>query len=45
MTDSVRVVECGNGSYEERRVSLSEFDAPWIFAAIRQLEWLGTRLQ
>jgi len=41
----VRVVDKGDGSYEERRVSLSEIDAPWIFAAIRQLEWLGTRLK
>lgn len=45
LTDSVRVVDNGNGTYEERKVCLSELDAPWIFAAMRQLEWLSTRLQ
>ena len=45
LVDSVRVVETGMGTYEERRVVLDEFSAPWLFAAIRQVEWLGTRLQ
>jgi hypothetical protein len=45
LTDSVRVVDLGNGSSEERQVTLTELDAPWLFAALRQLEWLKNRLK
>jgi len=40
----VRVVDLGNGEFEERRVSLTARDAPWIFAAQRHLGWIEMQL-
>jgi hypothetical protein len=40
----VRVVDIGNGNYEERRVHLTAIEEPWILAAKRHLDWLATRL-
>jgi hypothetical protein len=40
----VRVVDLGNGVFEERRVKLTPADAPWIFAAKQHLDWIAMRL-
>jgi len=41
----VRVVDLGNGILEERKVTLTALENPWIFAAKRHLEWLVTALE
>ncbi|MEO7155394.1 MAG: hypothetical protein ABI054_12145 [Planctomycetota bacterium] len=40
----MRVVDIGNGNFEQRKVELTVLEAPWIFAAERHLEWLTAHL-
>jgi hypothetical protein len=44
MTDSVRVVDLGNGNFETRNASLTARENPWVFAAKRHIDWLQAAL-
>ena len=44
MTDSVRVVDLGNGVFETRTAKLTALENPWIFAAKRHIDWLQAAL-
>lgn len=43
MTDSVRVVDCGDGMIEERTVSLGAREYPMLHALLARKVWVDRR--